>query len=109
MEKFDLELRVSTFGSIITWRVILEDATNDNNRILDWLPSEDSSFLYKKLPGYEILDDSLEVFVGCNGIRGGTVTCEVIIRDEPQKNKVVSAVTDTNYAKVSFKIKPEEK
>jgi hypothetical protein len=104
MKTFDLELRVSTFGSIITWRVMLEDATNDNNRIIDWRPSDDSSYLFKKLPGYQISDNALEVFVGCNGIKGGTVTCEVIINGKPEEKKVISNVTDTNYAKVSYKI-----
>lgn len=104
MKKFDLELRLTTFGSIITWKVILEDATNDNNRITDWRSSDDFSYLFKKLPGYEIGDDSLEVFLGCNGISGGTVTCEVLINGKPQKKKVISNVTDTNFAKGSFKI-----
>lgn len=104
MKTFDLELRVTTFGSIIIWKVLLEDATNDNNRILDWRVSDDSTFFYKKLPGYQILDNSLEVFVACNGISGGTVTCEVLINNKSQNKKVVSNVSDTNYARVSFTV-----
>ena len=83
---------------------MLEDATNDNNRILDWLPSDDGSFLFKKLPGYQIEDSTLEVFVGCNGISGASVTCNVVIDGKVQSKKIVSNVTDTNYAKASFKI-----
>jgi|GEM_PF-4785116 len=104
MLTFDLELRVKTFGSIVIWKVILEDATNENNRILDWRPSDDSTYLFKKLPGYKISDNSLEVFVGCNGIEGANVACEVIINGDMQINKVISKVTDTNYAKVSYNI-----
>lgn len=67
MKTFDLELRITLFGSIITWKVLLEDSTNDNQIVLGWIPSPEG-FLFKKLPGFQIKDDSLEVFASCHGI-----------------------------------------
>jgi hypothetical protein len=102
MKTFDLELRVITFGSIITWKVFLEDSTNDNNIVRDWLQGED--FRFKKFPNYQIDDDSLEVFSGCHGILGGNISCEVVINGIAQAKKVVAKVDDRIYSKGSFKI-----
>lgn len=40
MKTFDLELRVETFGSVITWEILLEDATNHNQRLRDWMQAD---------------------------------------------------------------------
>lgn len=101
MKTFDLELRVTTFGSILTWQVKLEDAT-DPKHVTDW--SQGNGFVFKKLPHFIIADSTLEVFVGCHGIKGGTVTCEVLINDEARSNKVASKVTDKNFATQSYPI-----
>lgn len=101
METFDLELRVTTFGSILTWQVKLEDATDPKN-VTDW--SQGKDYVFKKLPGFKISDSILDVFVGCSGIKGGEVTCEVLINGGKRDNKVVSKVTDKNYANESYQI-----
>ena len=102
MKTFDLELRITTYGSILAWEVLLEDATDKNQRVLDWLQGD--GYRYKLLPGYQIKDDALQVFVGCQGIAGGTVTCEVIINNESRPNKVISSVEERNYAVESYPI-----
>jgi len=102
MKTFDLELRVKTFGSIITWKVFLEDSTNDNNRVLDWLQAEE--YRFKLLPGYQIQDNSLEVFASCHGITGGQVICEVLINGNSRENKVIARAEDKEYAKQSYQI-----
>ena len=104
MESFDLELRIETFGSILTWRVLLEDATNDNKKVLDWQQSAEG-YRYKKLPGYRIEDDSLEVFISCNGVAGGKITCAVLINGKIRDPKIVAKVEDREYAKGSYEIK----
>jgi len=103
MKKFDLELRVSTFGSVITWKVYLEDSTDENQKVTGWTPSPDG-YLYKKLPDYQIVDASLEVFASCHGIAGGTLTCTVLINDVEQTKKVKAKVEDTKYASQSYPI-----
>ena len=103
MTTFDLELRIKTFGSIITWKVFLEDSTNDNNKVLDWLQAED--YRFKQFPDYKISDNSLEVFASCHGISGGLINVEVLINDQSQKDKVVSRVEEKEYAKQSYPIK----
>ena len=102
MKTFDLELRITTFGSILAWEVLLEDATDKNQRVLDWLQGDGCR--YKLLPGYQIKDDILNVFVGCQGIKGGTVTCEVVINNERRPNKVISRVEERNYAQGDYPI-----
>jgi len=102
MKIFDLELRVKTFGSIITWKVFLEDSTNDNNRVLDWLQGDE--YRFKLLPGYKIEDNTLEVFASCHGIAGGQIICEVLIDGKSRDNKVVARIEDREYAKQSYQI-----
>ncbi len=102
MKKFDLELRVKTFGSVITWEILLEDSTNHNQRVRDWLQADD--YRYKKLPDYAIADDALSVYGGCQGIAGGTVICEVLINGESQPQKLISKVEETEYAKIDYPI-----
>ena len=102
MKTFDLELRVKTFGSVITWEILLEDSTNHNQRLRDWMQADD--YRYKKLPDYAISDDVLSVFAGCQGITGGTVVCEVLINGESQPQKLVSKVEETEYAKTDYPI-----
>lgn len=102
MKNFDLELRVKTFGSVITWEILLEDSTNHNKRVRDWLQADD--YRYKKLPDYAVGDDELSVFAGCQGITGGTVICEVLINGESQPEKLISKVEETEYAKVDYSI-----
>lgn len=102
MKNFDLELRVKTFGSVITWEILLEDVTNRNRRVRDWMQADD--YRYKKLPEYAILDDTLSVFAGCQGIAGGTLFCEVLINGESQPQKLISKVEETEYAKVDYPI-----
>jgi hypothetical protein len=101
MKTFDLELRITLFGSIITWKVLLEDSTNDNQIVLGWIPSPEG-FLFKKLPGFQVKNNSLEVFASCHGIKGGTLTCEVIINDVSKPNKVLARVEDKVFAKESY-------
>ncbi len=105
MAKFDLELRAKIFGSILTWKVFLEDSTNDGNKVTDWEQHPDG-YRVKILPGYEIKDKSLEVFAGCQGIEGGSITCEVVINKKMRPEKVKAYPTDRIYAKKSYQIKP---
>lgn len=102
MSTFDLELRITTYGSILAWEVLLEDATDRNQRVLDWLQGD--GYRYKLLPGYQIKDDVLQVFVGCQGIKGGIVTCEVIINNELRTDKVISHVEERTYAQGDYPI-----
>ncbi len=102
MQTFDLELRVKTFGSVITWEIFLEDVTDRNRRVKDWLQAD--GFRYKKLPSYTIQDDVLTVFAGSQGIVGGTLTCEVLINNISQPEKLISKVEETEYAKVNYQI-----
>ncbi|MFB9843990.1 hypothetical protein [Mucilaginibacter ginsenosidivorans] len=103
MKTFDLELRVTAFGSIITWKIYLEDATDENQKVTGWQSSPDG-YLYKKLPGYQIEDVSLEVFAGCHGITGGTLSCEVFINSTKQVKTVDAKVEDKKYATQSYPI-----
>lgn len=102
MKTFDLELRVKTFGSVITWEILLEDATNHSQRVRDWIQAE--GYRYKQLPDYAITDDVLTVFAGCQGIIGGTVTCEVLINGVSEPEKLISKVEEKEYAKVNYPI-----
>lgn len=102
MQTFDLELRATTFGSVLVWEILLEDVTNQNQRVLDWEQAD--GYRSKKLPGYTIDDDILTVFAGCQGIIGGTLTCEVLINEVSQAEKLISKVEQTEYAKVNYQI-----
>lgn len=102
MKTFDLELRVKTFGSVLVWEILLEDVTNRNKRVLDWIQAD--GYRFKKLNDYAITDDILTVFAGCQGIIGGTLTCEVLINDIVQPKKLISKVEETEYAKVNYPI-----
>jgi hypothetical protein len=102
MKKVDLELRVSSFGSIITWEILLEDATNKSNQVLHW--NEGDGFFFRKLPGFIINDGALDVFASCRGIRGGNINCEIFINGEKQANEVVARVEDKNFAHESYSI-----
>lgn len=102
MAAFDLELRVKTFGSVITWEILLEDVTNRNRRVRDW--SQGDGYRYKKLPDYAIADNELSVFAGCQGITGGTINCEVLINNVSMPEKLISKVEETEYAKVNYPI-----
>ncbi len=100
MKTFDLELRVKTFGSILTWEIFLEDSTDQSKKVLDWL--QETDYRYKKLPGYNIEDESLDVYASCRGISGGSITCEVLIKNISQDKKVISKVKDKEYAHSSY-------
>lgn len=100
MQTFDLELRVKTFGSVITWEIFLEDVTDRNRRVRDWLQAD--GYRYKKLTSYTIADAILTVFASCQGIMGGTLTCEVLIDEVSQPEKLISKVEETEYAKVNY-------
>ncbi len=102
MKTFDLELRLTTYGSILVKAIFLEDVTNPNQRVLDWIQADD--YIYKKLPKYAIAGNVLTVFAGCQGIIGGTLTCEVLIDNISQPEKLISKVEDTEYAKVNYTI-----
>jgi hypothetical protein len=103
MRTFDLELRVATYGSIITWHVLLEDSTNPSMRVQHWSDSGQGYF-FKLLPGYQVKDTSLEVFAGCNGIAGGKVECVAIINGTARPQKVTAKVADRVYATESYPV-----
>jgi hypothetical protein len=102
MKTFDLELRAKTFGSVLVWEILLEDVTNRNKRVLDWIQAD--GYRFKKLTHYVIADDVLTVFAGCQGIIGGTLTCEVLINGVVQPEKLIAKVEETEYAKVNYPI-----
>ena len=102
MKIFDLELRVKTFGSVITWAILLGDSTNPNQRVRDWMQKDD--YRYKLLPNYAVEDDQLIVFAGCQGIIGGTLTCEVLINGNSEPEQLVSRVEEIIYAKADYQI-----
>lgn len=101
MSTFDLELRVTEFGSVLAREIFLEDVTDRNRIVRNW--ESGNGFQFKKLSNFQIFDSSLDVFLGCQGIAGGTVKCEVIINDN-KVGEVVSRVEDRNFSKVSFNI-----
>jgi len=101
MPTFNLELRVKEFGSILAREIFLEDVTDRNRRVRNW--EQGDGFQFKRLPNFSIADASLEVFVGCQGIAGATVTCEVIINDK-HAGEVVSRVEDRFFAQKSFMV-----
>ncbi len=101
MATLNLELKVTEFGSILAREVYLEDVTDRNRRVRNW--EQGDGFQFKKLPNFEVRDSSLEVFVGCQGSAGGTVTCEVFINGNNVGN-IVSKVEDRFYAKSSFNL-----
>lgn len=103
MPIFDLELRLTTFGSVLTSKIYLEDSTNEGNRVLDWDQHPDGSRV-KKLPQYQINDNNLDVYAGCQGIEGGYVSCEVWIAGKARDEKVKAKVIDKAYVKKSFTI-----
>jgi hypothetical protein len=102
MKHFDLELRVKEFGSILTWEILLEDATNKGNSVMNW--NQGDGFVFKKISDCSIEDNALDVFAGCRGIRGGTVTCEVFINGAKRSNDVVSHAEDKNFSTQSYDI-----
>ena len=102
MKTFDLELRAKTFGSVLVWEILLEDVTNRNRRVLNWIQAD--GYRYKKLTGYIITDEILTIFAGCQGIIGGMLTCEVLINGVVQSEKLISKVEETEYAKVNYQI-----
>ncbi|PKK35396.1 hypothetical protein BWI96_16925 [Siphonobacter sp. SORGH_AS_0500] len=97
MKEFDLEIRVITFGSILTTKIFLEDSTNESNRVLDWDIHQDG-YRFKKLEKYQIKDSNLDIFVACQGIEGGYVSCEVIINGKKMEKKIKAKPTDKIYA-----------
>lgn len=99
MATINLELKVIEFGSILAREVYLEDVTDKNMRVRNW--EQGDGFQFKKLPNFAVRDASLEVFVGCQGSAGGTVTCEVVINGK-SVGSVISKVEDRFYAKSSF-------
>lgn len=101
MATFNLELRVTEFGAVLAREIYVEDVTDRNRRVRNW--EQGDGFQFKKLQNFEVRDSSLEVFVGCQGTSGGTVTCEVFI-DGNNVGNVVSKVEDRFYANNSFKI-----
>lgn len=101
MIKFNLELRLKTFGAVLAREIFLEDVTDRNKSVQDWEPGD--GYIFKKLPGYQITDSLLDVFVGCQGITGGTVTCEVLINEE-NVGEVVSQVENRFYAHEAFPV-----
>lgn len=101
MASFNLELRVTEFGAVLAKEVILEDVTDKNKSVHGW--SSGTGYIFKKLPNYQISDTSLDVFVGCQGVAGGTVTCEVLI-NEISLGNIVSQVENRFYAHKSFPI-----
>jgi len=102
METFDLELRLTRFGSIISETVFLEDATDPSMEVKGWLSGADYRFV--QLPGYSIADSTLEIFLACRGIAGGSSTCEVLINNH-SAGKLTAKAEDTKYVSKSFKIK----
>jgi hypothetical protein len=102
MKTFDLELRAKTFGSVLVWEILLEDVTDRNKRVLDWIQAD--GYRFKKLTSYAITDDVLTVFAGCQGIIGGTLSCEVFINGVAQPEKLISKVEETEYAKANYQI-----
>lgn len=102
MKTFDLEIRVKTFGSVITSKVYLEDLTNESYKLTDWQQAD--GYRYKKLPNYKIIDETLEVFAACNGIAGGTLTCEVLINEVLQDEKIIAKTEQKKFSIKSYKI-----
>ena len=101
MTTFDLELRVKEFGSVMAREIFLEDVTDSNRRVRNW--EQANGFQFKKLQGFSIADSSLEVFVGCQGISGASVSCEVFINNNSM-GEILSKIEDRFYAKKSFNI-----
>jgi hypothetical protein len=105
MNVFDLELRVSKFGSILTWKVYLEDSTDPNREVREWDSCQDGSRdKCILLPNYAIEDSTLEVFAMCNGISGGHITCTVTINGEKKEESIVARVVDKAYARGSYPV-----
>lgn len=101
MKTFDLELKVTEFGAVLATEIFLEDSTDQSRRVTNFQPG--SGHYYKKLPSYSIQDNSLDVYIACQGTAGGTVTCEVIINNK-KAGEVVSQVENRYYEHKSFTI-----
>lgn len=101
MTTFDLELRVTEYGSVLAREIFLEDVTDPNRRVRNW--QQGDGFQFKKLQDFVIADSSLEVFVGCQGVSGASVSCEVFINNN-SKGEILSRIEDKSYAKGSFNI-----
>ncbi len=101
MSMFNLELRVTEFGSILARQIFLEDVTNQNREVKNWDQGE--GFQFKKLSNFQVSDFELDVFVGCQGIAGGTLKCEVFI-DGNNVGDIASRVEDHFFAHKSFNV-----
>lgn len=99
MANINLELRLKRFGSIFSESVFLEDATNPGREVTGWIPMND--FRFVRLSGFVVNDGALDVFLGCVGNAGGTVTCEVLVENQ-HIGDVVARAEDRNFAHQSF-------
>ena len=101
MKQFDLQLKITNYGSILSETVFLEDATDPYMEVKNWVSSD--GFRYVQLSDYTISDNTLEVFLACRGASGGKTYVEVIINGVA-KGKLTAKAEDTSYKSKSFNI-----
>ena len=102
-QKLDIELRVSTTGSVLSWEIFLEN-TSSSSRVDHWIYNSGSKYYFRILGDYSIDDNALDVYVGCEGKIGGFTTCTVVIDNKVQDKKVICNNTDKDYAHQSYNI-----
>lgn len=101
MKTIELELRITYYGSVLAMEVLLEDQTDKSKTINGW--QQGPNYFFKYIPYYPVLDSVLNVYVGCQGIAGGVVICEVLI-NRKNVGKVISRVENRKYAEGAFRI-----
>ena len=104
MKNIDIQLRIKKVGSVLSWQVFLESVSSNSFVKSGWVYNSKEGYFYIKLNDYPIQDQSLDVFVGCEGKIGGKVICTVFIDNNEQAEKIVSNNTDSNYSNKSFVI-----
>ena len=101
-KKINVELRLQKTGSVFSWEVFLED-TNSSSRINSgWDYNIEKGYYYVKLDKYPIEDNTLDVFVGCEGKAGGKIVYTVLIDSIEQTKKVTCKNEDPNYGHESY-------
>ncbi|OFX88896.1 MAG: hypothetical protein A2W99_05380 [Bacteroidetes bacterium GWF2_33_16] len=99
--KVNIEIRVTTSGAVLSWEVFLEN-TNSSSKLKNWIYNSTSKYFYKTLDDFEIDDELIDVYAGCEGKLGGFMTCTVLLDQKIQEKKVICKNTDKNYAHESF-------
>ena len=98
MKTIDLELRVSTKGTILSYEVYLNDAMPASKVMNHNSPST------KKFPAYSAQDTGVKVIVKCGGVNDSETTCTVLINGQEQAYKVTKIANQPGYESHTYPV-----